>query len=763
MVGSVKKRTFCFSTFSKVFVCGLICILGVAPSVNAQEQSTLRVLVKSQEDGTPIAGANVMVLNADTGDRIFGGITDRDGLLDFSNIAPRSYRLQISFVGFKTHSELITLEPGETRVVRVALEVEVGQLDELVVEDEREVTTGEVGLRRISREDIGRVPSPVAGGDLASYLQSVPSVISTGDRGGELHIRGGTPSQNKVLVDNLPIIKPFHISNLFSAFPEYTVQNVDLFAGGFGAEYMGATSAIIDVSLRPGNYKQFNGGGSISPYMASLNLEGPLKRGSHSILLMGRKSLYNQSSAYLLGEEEPPMDFYDLTARYSYQGQNYTCNATGITTHDEGQINPSRSIKLSWRNIVVGGRCVGFAESLNHPIEITAGYSYYTNSETSPDRTERSSTVNQLFFAFDHQESLFGVPIDYGFKLNFRTYKATLAEQFTSFESFDYRRPVVSVFASTVWEPNKYLTVEPSLGSMATIVTAPTFEPRLRMMYQPDGTNQQEISVALGRYHQVASGINDERDAGTVFTVWRPDGEDIPLPEALHAIAGYQQRIGNHFKTNIEGYYKRHYNISVSKWTPIAKLETETALANGTTYGFDIAAEYRNRPFYLSAGYGYASVAYEAASGNLGAWIEEPIFRYSPAHDQRHKFNVTGSYEIGKFTASVRWEYGSGKPYTRVYGFDLRVVVPSEYPIHDAGTARTLYSRPYGQRLPVYHRLDVSVGRTFHLGKHTDLKMEAGAINIYDRDNIFYFDANTLERINQTPMLPYLSLQAQFN
>ncbi|NGP76140.1 TonB-dependent receptor plug domain-containing protein [Balneolaceae bacterium YR4-1] len=734
--------------------------------MSAQDNATLRVLVVSGEDGTPVAGANVLLLNeeyqeGDSLDISHAGATDKDGFHEFRNVIPKEYVLRVSFIGHENYTRRISLESGEIKIEQVTLPVNVQQLEELVVEAQGKVITGEAGLRRVSSVDLGRIPMPGSGGDLASYMQTLPGVVSTGDRGGDLYIRGGTPTQNKVLVDNMTLFKPFHISNLFSAFPQEAVQNIDIYAGGFGAEYLGATSAIVDVSLRPGNMKNFSGGGSLSPHLVSLQMEGPLTENRESFLIMGRKSTIQKYSD-LIDIEEVPIDFYDIVARYSYQSSNFYCNITGMRTFDEGEINPGRDINLSWSNTALGARCRGFDETYNHPFEVTAGYSGFSNSEASPDGEERSAGIKQFFIRIDNKEELFGLPIDYGFGLNLRSVTAELAGVFTNYESFSNLSLIPHTYFSTIIDSGENFTFQPSFGSQVALGSPPTLEPRLRVTYTPAGSESSEFSLAAGRYSQELNGINDQRDAGTVFTVYRPVELEDGIQTALHGILGYKQIISSSLSTNIEGYVKRHRGIPVAKWTPEAQINIETGYANGLTYGFDVRVEYNNHPLYLYLGYGWSKVEYKAASEDLGAWIEEPIFEYSPAHDQRHKINTIASYRIGKYKASASWEMSSGRPYTQVYGFDLAVNVPSQEPLQEPGTARTLYDRPYGERLPYVHRLDFSLERSFTFASSNTLNVKLGCINTYDRDNIFYYDLNSLERVNQTPLLPYFSLKTTF-
>ncbi|MGN8225794.1 TonB-dependent receptor [Gracilimonas sp. BCB1] len=741
----------------------LLIVLTIIPAAYAQQTSLLRVVVLSEEDGNPLVGSNV-VLYLPGGERLlYNCVTNSDGFCEIRNIdANREYELRISYIGFAAHWQKLNFEKGERKTLRIDLEPEVGEINEFTVQGNREITTGEVGIRRIGNEDVARIPTPGVDGDLVSYIQTVPGVVSTGDRGGDLYIRGGTPEQNKILVDNLPVIKPFHISNMFSAFSEEVVQNAEMYAGGFGAEYSGATSSVIDINLRPGNMRNFSGSGAVSPYLVSLQLEGPVKTDRQSILFTARTSAIEEVAPSLIGKEVP-IQFSDIIGRYTIQEDNISCNITGILTEDSGEVVPDRQVVHSWTNSVLGARCLGYDPRFEYPIEISVGYTGFENKEGTTATTERYSAIRQFYVNTNLKEKPFGIPVNYGFGVNLRTYDIKLDEQFTNYTSLDRVVPVINVFLSVPWKPNNKWAFQPGLTSQISLDTPVSFEPRLRMSWQPDGTNRQQLSFAAGRYVQFMSGVSDQRDIGTVFTVLQPINSGDPLPSSLHGIVGYQQKIGNAFIANVEGYVKDHKNIPVSKWEPEARLQIETALADGFSYGFDVRFRYSNYPFFVSSGYGWSVVEYEAVSGDLGAWIEEPVFKYYPAHDQRHKLNTVIGYQFAGFEANMRWELGSGKPYTRVFGFDLSVRVPAEDVVDDPGQVRTLYSRPFGERLPYYHRLDVSLNRKFSISGGWSLSAETGVINAYNRNNVFNYDLNTLQRVNQTPLFPYLSVKLSKN
>ncbi len=737
-------------------------VIHATPAYSAKDDATLRVVVSSSEDGTPLPGTNVLLMKDD--EIKAAGSADSDGLVQLSGIEAGNYQLEVRFLGYETHEEDVELRPGQNFVRRVQLTPSVERLEEVIVEGHEGGAHRQAGLQTVSPRDLRRIPSPTPGGDLAMYLQSLPGIATRGDRGGEMFIRGGTPSQNIIMVDNIPVTQPFHISSLFSAFPGSIIQDVDFYAGGFGAEYTGGVSSVIDVTLRQGNMNEFAGEAAISPYMASIRAEGPIETNHRSLLVSARSSLINHFSEPLTGENIP-IDFYDLTLRYTSRLPNFNCGVTAMHTYDEGQINPLREVNLSWTNTAIGGRCLMFGAALDQPIDISLGYSRYNNSEWTADQIERSSTIDLLHFRLDREYLATGFPISYGLRWDLARYYTELDELFFHYEDFEALIANFRAFASGRWQPTEELTVIPGFTSQFTTGKfAPTLEPRLRLSYRPDGTDRREFSLAAGRYYQMVEGLSDERDAGTVFTVWKPmDTISDPEPWAWHGILGYRRQLGHYFETTVEGFVKDHRNIPVSQWTPEARMELETTFANGLIYGADLRLEYDRRPLLLLLGYDWSKVTYEAATDDLGAWVDGEVFSYNPAHDLRHQVNFLAALDIGDFTTSLRWEFNSGQPYTRIRGNDVLIPTPDEDPSEFPGTALTIYDKPYGARLPSTHRLDVSVEHTVDFSQRGSLQTQVGVINSYNRNNIFYYDSSTFQRMDQTPLFPYVSLSATFN
>src|SRR5690625_1779968 len=191
----------------------------------------------------------------------------------------------------------------------------------------------------------------------------MPGVVSSGDRGGQLFIRGGTPAENMVLMDGVLIFQPFHILGYFSAFPESIVSGADVYAGGFGAKYNGRTSSVIDVNMRNGNRYETSGTASISPYLAEITAEGPIKTGRTSWIASVRRSLTEEFSPVFLGDTYP-LRFESQYAKLTHFGRmDSRCSLMAMRTYDRGRLDLNTDDMVRWTNVVAGGRCVILPEN----------------------------------------------------------------------------------------------------------------------------------------------------------------------------------------------------------------------------------------------------------------------------------------------------------------------------------------------------------------------------------------------------------------
>jgi hypothetical protein len=191
----------------------------------------------------------------------------------------------------------------------------------------------------------------------------------------------------------------------------------------------------------------------------------------------------------------------------------------------------------------------------------------------------------------------------------------------------------------------------------------------------------------------------------------------------------------------------------------VAQFTTQLARADGESWGADVRLEYASPRVRGFVGYGYGWTRYEASQRQFASWFGEPVQRYHPPHDRRHQVNAILSLDVGAFTASARWQYGSGLPFTRPIGFDETFDFSRELSqvTTTIGTTRLLLDKPYAGRLPMVHRLDLSLERAFDVS-FGQIVVQGGVINAYDRRNMFYYDLFSGRRLDQLPLAPYASV-----
>lgn len=158
----------------------------------------------------------------------------------------------------------------------------------------------------------------------------------------------------------------------------------------------------------------------------------------------------------------------------------------------------------------------------------------------------------------------------------------------------------------------------------------------------------------------------------------------------------------------------------------------------------------------------YSWTEYKTSQEHFEEWYGETTQTYHPMHDRRHQVTSQLNMELGAYTLGIRWQFGTGLPYTQPLGFDDMLQFEQKLPIvkQEYGTPRALIDKPYRGRISAYHRLDISLKRIFKL-QSAQLELQAGAINMYDQVNLFYYDVYQHQRFDQLPLGPYVSLKLE--
>ncbi|NNF58870.1 MAG: TonB-dependent receptor [Rhodothermaceae bacterium] len=754
-------------------------LLSLIPFAAQAQSGIVRGTVFSADTGIPLQGATIQL--GGEGMPLFAA-TNADGAFALRRVASGTYRLRVTFVGYRPHEEDVTVARGATVIVRIAMTEDAAQVGDVVVEAERAsgATSLSAGLQRLTPADLNRVPVPGVSGDLAGYLQTVPGITAVGDRGGQLFVRGGTAAQNLTRLDGLRLYRPFHILGFYSAFPSEIVDEADVYTGGFPARFGGRLSSVLDVRARAGSKSRFSASASVAPALSTAHVEGPLIPGRASVLLSVRESLIEQAFPSLFGQRFP-YRFGDRFGKLdALLGEDFRFSVTGVQTHDRGNVAGTAetylgdtspldlgledSSEVRWEEGAIGGRLAWQPRSLPLRIEASGSRSYaesvfgVAEALATGSTPARSAQTDGWDAALDGAWFVRGGEIRAGAAFYQADVGYRLADRFTGLAADTVAHEELAGYVEAEVPLAAEFTLE---GGLRVTRFSPADQtvlgPRGRLIWKPSRAGfTREVGVAVGLVHQGLVGLQDQRDVGDVFTAYIPVQAGQPIPSAFHAVASWRGEAGPALRLAAEVFYKQFPDLLVARLDPFPGFTTTLDEANGAAYGLDLRVEHTTAlseatNFYIFAGYGLSQVEYEATTG-----------AFPPPHDQRHALHLLGRIRSGDFSVSAAFQYGSGFPYTPSAGFDEWV--DQSGGVTDVGSepgqTRVLYGERGSRRLPAYHRLDLWLERTVERPR-VSFTLRAGAVNVYNRNNLFYLDLFTLKRINQLPVFPSVGVKVE--
>ncbi len=737
------------------------------------DRGIVRGSVFDAETTQPVPFATVQLTGAS-----MGTTTDVNGFFTLANVVPGQYQLLITFVGYDSLSTPVTVKAGEIVYENLTIHETGNRLGEVVVSGRREQARNDVQISKLSvtPKQIRSLPSAGGQADIAQYLTVLPGVIFTGDQGGQLYIRGGSPVQNRILLDGMTIFNPFHSIGFFSVFETELIRNVDVLTGGFNADYGGRISAIVDVKTREGNRKRLSGLVSASPFQAKALIEGPIiplkteNGGSVSFVLTGKKALINQTDktfySYVNDSTGIPFDYQDFYGKLSLlTGNGSKLNFFGFK-YDDGVKYPVT--EYGWTS---GGGGLDFTLIPSNSNTIVNGvltFSNYKSDILEFDRKPRSSTISGYSAILNFSNFGRDNEIRYGLELNgMRT-----VFEYVNFKGFDFSRKDDNTEISGFFRWKRKigpLVIEPGFR-LQYYASLPDVSPEPRLGLKYNITDFLRIKAAGGLYSQNLLSTVNERDIVNLFVGFlsTPD-EQVYNPETLkatpsrlqkawHAVGGFEVDLSRNFDLNIEGYYKDFTQLVALNRNKLTARDPNYVAETGKAYGIDFSGKIEWRKAYLWGAYSLGFV-----NRNDGEQTYPPVF------DRRHNLNLVATYQVGKkdeWEFGARFNFGSGFPFTLTQGFftsyNFDDIIGTDVYGDNADYGIIYDSVRNGGRLPYYHRLDLSAKRTFEFGKHGKAEITASATNVYDRPNIFYFDRVRYIRINQLPILPSLSFTVQW-
>ena len=753
--------------------------------VNAQT-GTVRGFVYEKESGEPVIFTNVYFLKTS-----IGAATDVNGFFTITKIPPGDYTLMVTYLGFDTLVIPMTIRPSDMITRKFYLSASSVNLNEINVSATRQEkkTETQTSIIKITPREIQQIPTIGGQPDLAQYLQILPGVIFTGDQGGQLYIRGGPPIQNKVILDGMTIYNPFHSIGLFSVFDVDILKNVEVYTGGFNAEYGGRISSVMDVTTRDGNKKRFSGKLDASTFGAKILLEGPIVKQktdsstSVSFILSVKNSYLEQSSKIFytyIDENGLPYNYLDIYGKISVNAPNWSkVSFFGFNFSDNVQYKVLQN--YGWDSYGGGLNFVVIPGKAPILLEGYVDYSSYKVTLDELNKTARSSSISGFNAGLNFTYFFGKDALRYGIELN--GFKTVLDFYNSIGRKIDYTQNTTELcgFVKYKWIGGRFI-VEPGLR-IQYYASLSEFSPEPRLAVKFNAAEHFRLKMAAGYYTQNLISTTYDRDVVNLFYGFLASPENLPkfkgkevkskLQKSYQVVLGFELDFLRYLSLNIEGYYKYYPQLTTLNLNKLYDDAPPYDDPNSENYQPD----YLRKDFIIEQGDAEGvDVSLRFDRNRLHFWLvyslcfihrTDGLSTYVPPYDRRHNINLTSTYIFGKkqgWELNALYNYGSGFPFTQTQGFYEAIGFSDIFDdyLTENGSLGIIYGDFDEGRLPYYSRLDLSLTKHLILGKRARMDINLSVTNVLNQQNIFYFDRITYTRIDQLPIMPSLGISFSF-
>lgn len=744
----------------------------------AAQQFTVSGQVRDAGSGELLAGVSVW-------DSLSGAGTFTNAYGFFSlTLVAQPQKIKFSHVGYRPHYARPEKDkPLDIRLNRAA------ELEEVVISAPRRLSGNPVSL---PVSEIRSMPSLLGEADVLKAFSFTPGV-STGNEGSAgLYVRGGSPDQNLILLDDAPVYNAMHLGGFFSVFNPSSLKSADLYKGAFPARYGGRLSSVIDLAMKEGNNQKFGGEVGLGLLNQNLTLEGPLLKNKASFIVSGRVSTLGLSSLLTpkrrvnASGEDYTYKFHDLNAKMNFQLSKtdhiYLSFYNGFDRfkYDEWSKTDTKEVSTAvgnnWGN---NTGTIRYSKTLSPRLFSRAMliYSDYTSQFTnefsdgaetayrySDTRiTDIGGKVQLDYFPYRWMEMRTGIELtrhrfepfnmttNYGVKGNDQSVSQKAVESALFLEA--------DIKLSSRWSLNaggRY--TEYSMGRAA--FRRP--EPRLAL----NGSLARDWKFFAGytvmnQYLHLL--VNNGYGFG--YDAWLPATSRIPPSRAVQWSAGFSKKLAQPgVDISLEVYSKRLKNMidypEGTNFTGMLAGSWENIVTGrgvGRSTGLELMAARNTGKLRGRLSYTLSRSELRFDDINAGKW-------YPMKYDRRHNLNASATYLFNK-----KWNITG----TFLYQTGHAVTLPAGAVLYN-DEPRFIYHERNNGRMPDFHKLDLGINRNGTLWKKYETRLSFGVYNAYNRANPLYLDFKTaydqqtgqrslvIKQYSMFPVLPFINYSVKF-
>lgn len=691
----------------------------------------------------PLEFVNVLVVGLG-----IGASTDANGNFLITQVPPGIYRLQASFLGYKTELTPEYRVNHVTPYVQIELEEENASLNEVVVTASpfQKVPESPVSLRVIGLQEIEKAPG--ANRDISKVVQNYPGVAFSpiGYRN-DLIVRGGGPSENRFYLDGVEIPNINHFSTQGASggpvglIDADLIRSVKFYSGAFPADKGNALSSVLDFSLRDGDMERNSLKATLGASEVSLSSNGHI--GNKTSYLVSVRQSYLQALFKILGLPFLPAytdASFKIKTRFDSHNELTLLGLGGIDRMklnlgiegEDAEYMLSYLPEINQETYTVGGVYRHYSQRHVQSIVLSQSYlnnrnvKYRDNDESSEENlTLRLGSIEQETKLRMENTSSWSVwKVKAGFDLNYSRYKSNEYRKAfaNALREYDYHTDLSlwrwGMFASVDYAaPDKSFT-----ASMGVRTDGNNYSDKMKELWR-------QLSPRLSVSYRLVEGLTLSGHVGLYYqlpsyTALGFKGEEGEyVNRHLDYISVSQESLGlswtpnENMELSVEGFYKLygHMPFSLSDQIPLSCKgndygtignEALSSEAKGRSYGVELMFKWLlTQKLNLSSS--LTIFKSEFKDGEQGSYVPS-------AWDNRFILNMSGTYNFPK-----HWSLGAkvscigGSPYTP-YDVEKSSLVEAW---NVQGRAYYDYSRYNQERLPVFGQLDVRVDKTFYLKK----------------------------------------------
>lgn len=776
----------------------LLCPLALGIAVSAASQTkTIAGYVTDASSGETLIGAYVM-----TPDGKRGTETNQYGYFVLT-LPEGNNEIIASYVSYSEKKLIFNLKNDTT--VRIKLEPD-NQLEELVVtarEIKRDKRLEETVISKevVSPELLNVLPAMLGEPDLVKTVQMLPGVQSGTEGSSGLYVRGGSPDENLILLDDVPLYNVTHLFGFFSVFNADAIKTVNLHKGGFPARFGGRLSSVMDIHTKDGNDKEIHGAAQIGLLSSKFSLEGPIVKEKTTFFVSARRTYFDVlSRPFLPDEEKFGYFFWDLNAKVNhkfndkhrlyfsiYSGRD----KLGIEEEEPDYVSEDA---LGWGNITSALRwnfmihnklfmntTVAFSRYKFFTEFNETGYNYDTHAKESEMNFSYTSQIRDwslkntfTYTPNNTHEFKFGESVTLH---SFKPGEQALSTKYSEIEELNVDTAIHSsskkptecnLFVEDEFKITKRINLNLGLHASLFNVDSKTYtsiEPRVSFAAHP--TEKFTIKAAYTRMRQYLHLLSNST-IGLPTDLWVPVTGKIKPLNSHQAALGFVFGLPKELLFSIEGYYKTMSNIieykeGASMFSSFA-WEDKVEMGKGRAKGVEVMLKKEVGKTTGWIAYTLSKSERQFDEINQGRW-------FPSSYDRTHDISIVINHKFSeKVDIGATWVFGTGYPFTMPTHQILlypNIFLKDYYDENkiDYASSRNNY------RYENYHRLDVGVN--FHRqkeGSKIKRQFTFAVFNVYNRHNPFYYyletdketDQRKLMKLSIFPIIPSISYSIKF-